>query len=168
MAQRTLSTLTIFILAEKHGARVFPETRVVSVRPRHGAADGSAGYEVGTVKSTAWLRRQPQRFTCRGVIFSASALGTMELLFHFKEKGWLPAISDQVGQHVRTNSESLIGVRTWDTRRISQGVAIGSGIYIDEHTHIEAVRSPWFRHHGVTDHHPYRWPSRPGSASHSG
>ncbi len=141
-AKNTLD-LNYLYLAEKHGACVFPETRVVSLRPLNGISDGSAGYEVGTVKSTAWIRRQPQRFTCRGVVFSASALGTMELLFHFKEKGWLPAISDQVGQHVRTNSESLIGVRIpGSPQDLSQGVAIGSGIYIDEHTHIEAVRYP--------------------------
>jgi cholesterol oxidase len=103
-AKNTLD-LNYLYLAEKHGARVFPETRVVGVRPLPGASDGSAGYEVRTVKSTAWIRRQSRRFTCRGVIFSASSLGTMELLFHLKEKGSLPAISSQLGQHVRTNSE---------------------------------------------------------------
>jgi cholesterol oxidase len=108
-----------------------------------GASDGSAGYEVSTVKSTAWIHRQPRRFTSRGVIFSASSLGTMELLFHLREKGSLPAISGQLGQHVRTNSESLIGARTPGySQDLSQGIAIGSGVYIDEHTHIEAVRYP--------------------------
>ncbi len=86
---------------------------------------------------------QPQRFTCRGVVFAASSLGTTELLFRLKEKGSLPAISDQLGKHIRTNSESLIGVRIPGSRDdLSKGVAIGSGIYIDEHTHIEAVRYP--------------------------
>jgi len=141
-AKNTLD-MNYLYLAEKHGARVFPETRVVSVKPLRGAIDGSAGYEVGTVKSTAWIHRRPQGFTCRGVIFSASALGTMELLFQFKERGCLPAISSQVGQHVRTNSESLIGARTPGySQDISEGIAIGSGVYIDEHTHIEAVRYP--------------------------
>ncbi len=130
-------------LAEKHGARVFPETQVVDVKPLDGASDGSAGYEVRTVKSTAWIRRRPQRFTCRGVVFAASSLGTMELLFHLRESGSLPAISDKLGKHVRTNSESLIGVRVPGCQEdLSTGVAIGSGIYIDEHTHIEAVRYP--------------------------
>jgi cholesterol oxidase len=130
-------------LAEKHGARLFPETRVVDVKPLNGISDGSAGYEVDTLKSTAWIRLRPRRFTCRGVIFSASSLGTMELLFHLKEKGSLPAISSQLGQHVRTNSESLIGARTPGySQDLSQGIAIGSGVYIDEHTHVEAVRYP--------------------------
>jgi cholesterol oxidase len=130
-------------LAEKHGARIFPETQVVDVRPLPGALDGSAGYEVRTIRSTAWLRERPRSFTSRGVVFAASSLGTMELLFHLKEKKSLPAISDKLGKHVRTNSESLIGVRVPGYKEdLSKGVAIGSGIYIDEHTHIEAVRYP--------------------------
>jgi cholesterol oxidase len=60
-----------------------------------------------------------------------------------KEKGSLPAISSQLGKHVRTNSESLIGARMPGYHEdLSLGIAIGSGIYIDEHTHIEAVRYP--------------------------
>jgi cholesterol oxidase len=48
-----------------------------------------------------------------------------------------------IGRYVRTNSESLIGVRVPDTHDdLSKGVAIGSGVYIDEHTHLEAVRYP--------------------------
>ncbi len=141
-AKNTLD-LNYLYLAEKHGARIFPETQVVEVKPRAGMPDGSAGYEVHTVCSTAWLRRRPQRFTCRAVVFAASSLGTMELLFQLKERGSLSAISDQLGKHVRTNSESLIGVRIPGCRDdLSTGVAIGSGIYIDEHTHIEAVRYP--------------------------
>jgi cholesterol oxidase len=141
-AKNTLD-LTYLYLAEKHGARVFPETKVVNVRPLDGARNGSAGYEVLTVRSTAWIRRQPRRFTCRGVVFSASSLGTMELLFHLREKGSLPAISRQLGKHVRTNSESLIGARVPGcSEDLSLGIAIGSGIYIDENTHIEAVRYP--------------------------
>jgi cholesterol oxidase len=141
-AKNTLD-LGYLYLAEKHGARLFPETRVVDVKPLRGASDGSVGYEVGTVKSTAWIRRQRRSFTCRGVIFAASSLGTMELLYRLKEKCSLPAVSSQLGRHVRTNSESLIGARTPGCAQdLSQGIAIGSGIYIDEHTHIEAVRYP--------------------------
>ena len=141
-AKNTLD-LGYLYLAEKHGACVFPETRVVDVKPLGGANDGSAGYEVSTLKSTAFIGRHPRQFTCRGVVFSASSLGTMELLFRLKEKGSLPSISNQLGRHVRTNSESLIGARTPGySEDLSQGIAIGSGVYIDEHTHIEAVRYP--------------------------
>lgn len=135
--------LNYLYLAEKHGAQVFPETRVVDVRPLNGAADGSDGYEVRTVRSTAWLRRRPRRFTARGVIFAASALGTMDLLFRLKLGGSLPAVSDCLGTRVRTNAESLIGVRAPGIADdLSKGIAIGSGIWLDEHTHIEAVRYP--------------------------
>ncbi len=141
-AKNTLD-LNYLYLAERHGAHVFPETEVVNVRRLDGASDGSAGYEVSTVKSTAWIHRQSRRFTCRGVVFSASSLGTMELLFQLKERGSLPAISSELGKHVRTNSESLIGARVPGCKQdLSQGIAIGSGIYIDEHLHIEAVRYP--------------------------
>jgi cholesterol oxidase len=141
-AKNTLDQNYLY-LAEKHGAKVFAETRVVDVRPLNGTADGSEGYEVRTVKSTARFNQDPRRFTCRGVVFSASSLGTMELLFHLKDKGSLPNISDQLGKYVRTNSESLIGVRVPGSKDdLSKGVAIGSGVYIDEHTHIEAVRYP--------------------------
>ncbi len=141
-AKNTLD-LNYLYLAEKRGARLFAETKVIDVKPLGGRNDGSAGYEVFTVNSTALLDRHPRRFTCRGVVFSASSLGTMELLFHLRDKGSLPAISPQLGKRVRTNSESLIGVRVPGCREdLSQGVAIGAGIYIDEHTHIEAVRYP--------------------------
>jgi cholesterol oxidase len=67
----------------------------------------------------------------------------MDLLFDLKERGLLPRISDRLGKHVRTNSESLLAVRTPGIPDdLSKGVAIGSGIYIDDHTHIEAVRYP--------------------------
>jgi cholesterol oxidase len=141
-AKNTLD-LNYLYLAEKHGARVFAETRVVDVKPLAERSDGSAGYEIQTVRSTSLLGRGKQRFTCRGVVFSASSLGTMELLFHLKEKHSLPEISDHLGRFVRTNSESLIGVRIPGAKDdLSKGIAIGSGIFIDEHTHIEAVRYP--------------------------
>jgi len=141
-AKNTLD-LNYLYLAEKRGTQVFPETKVVDVKPLSGTADGADGYEVHTVRSTAWFNQKLRRFTCRGVVFSASSLGTTELLFHLKDNGSLPRISNQVGNHVRTNSESLLSVRIPGSREdLSKGVAIGSGVYADEHTHIEAVRYP--------------------------
>ena len=141
-AKNTLD-LNYLYLAEESGAAVFPETKVVDVKPLTGADDGAGGYEVSAVKSTAWIRHQPRKLTSRGIVFSASSLGTMELLFRLKENGSLPSISSCLGKHVRTNSESIIGARVpGSADDLSQGVAIGSGIYIDEHTHVEAVRYP--------------------------
>jgi len=141
-AKNTLD-LNYLYLAERRGTQIFAETQVVDVKPLDANTHGGSGYEVHTVKSTAWMRGRPQRFTCRGVVFSASSLGTMELLFQLREKGSLPKISQWLGKHVRTNSESLIGVRVAGcTDDLSKGIAIGSGVYIDEDTHIEAVRYP--------------------------
>jgi len=126
-------------------ARNVPQIFLPGIGPEAmaGESNGSAGYEVSTVKSTSWLRRQRRSLTCRAVVFSASSLGTMELLFRLKENDSLPAISARLGKHVRTNSESLIGARIPGcSEDLSQGIAIGSGVYIDEHTHIEAVRYP--------------------------
>jgi cholesterol oxidase len=141
-AKNTLDKNYLY-LAEKHGAQVFAETRVVDVKPLNGKPDGSEGYEVRTVKSTAWVGKEPRRFTCRGVVFAGSALGSMDLLFRLRESGSLPQISDQLGHRVRTNAESLIGVRVpHSDADLSLGLAIGSGFYLDEHTHIEATRYP--------------------------
>jgi cholesterol oxidase len=140
-AKNTLDQNYLY-LAEKRGMQLFAETRVVDIRPL-GDSDGGDGYEIETVRSTSVLFRQRRRFTCRGVVIAASSLGSMELLFQLKTKGALPKISDELGNRVRTNSESLIGVRIPNTKEdLSKGVAIGSGVYIDEHTHIEAVRYP--------------------------
>lgn len=130
-------------LAEKRGAALLAESKVVDVRPLLERGDGSAGYRVRVVSSAGmpWGRRS--WLTCRGVVFAASSLGTQDLLFRLRERGSLPRISDALGTGVRTNAESLIGVRFLGSGvDLSEGVAIGSGIYIDEHTHIEAVRYP--------------------------
>lgn len=140
-AKNTLD-MNYLYLAEKRGARIIAETRVMDVRPLNGAADGGSGYRVSTVSSTS-RRSRRQDFTCRGVVFAASSLGTMELLFALKDSGSLPRLSSEIGRRVLTNSESLIGVRIpGSEQEMSGGVAIGSGIYLDENTHIEACRYP--------------------------
>src|ERR1051326_6643587 len=129
-------------LAEKHGAHIFSETKVVDVQPLNGSG-GAGGLAVRTVRSLAWIRRRPRRFTTRAVVFAGSALGTMDLLFRLKEGNSLPRISGRLGSCVRTNAESLIGVRFPGCGEdLSKGVAIGSGIYLDEHTEIQATRYP--------------------------
>jgi cholesterol oxidase len=141
-AKNTLDKNYLY-LAEKKGARILAETKVIDVRPLHGKDDGSEGYEVFTQSSLGWFKGPVQRFTTRGVVFAGSSLGTQELLFHLKQRGSLPNISDQLGQRVLTNAESLIAVRyPGGPEDMSKGIAIGSGIYIDANTHIEATRYP--------------------------
>ncbi|HZR34343.1 MAG TPA: NAD(P)-binding protein, partial [Nevskia sp.] len=141
-AKNTLDKNYLYF-AEKRGARVFAETRVVDVRPLNGRTDGRDGYEVRTERSTSWFNRRPRRFRCKGVVFSASSLGTTELLLRLKESGALPRLSGALGSQVRTNAESLIGVRFPAAGpSMSPGLAGGFSVYLDERTHIGAVRYP--------------------------
>jgi cholesterol oxidase len=125
--------------AERDGVRILPERTVSDIRPL-GTADGSDGYEVTHERSGAWLRRDRQRLTARGVVVSAGALGTNKLLFGCKLRGSLPNVSDRLGYLVRTNSESILAVTARDDARdFTRGVAITSSIYPDPDTHIEPV-----------------------------
>jgi cholesterol oxidase len=140
-AKNTLDKNYLYF-AEKHGAKIFAETRVVDIQPIAGG-DGAAGYRVTTERSTAWFAKQRRTFTARGVVLSASALGSTDLLLRLKQSGSLPALSPRLGDDIRTNSESLVGVRFPGKRfDMSKGIAIGSGIHIDQFTHIEATRYP--------------------------
>ena len=124
--------------AEKNGATVLPDRAVTDIRPL-GADDGSEGYEV-SVRSPGLFRRRKQRLTARGVVVSAGALGTNHLLANCKHNGSLPNISDQLGQLVRTNSESVLAVRLPDgSADVWNSVAISSSVHTDKHTHIEVV-----------------------------
>lgn len=141
-AKNTLDKNYLY-LAERKGATVHAETRVVDVRPLNGQADGADGYEVVTESSTAGFAKQRRTFRCRGIVFAASSLGTMELLFRLREKGSLPRISKDLGKRVRTNAESLIGVRFDNSHpSMSPGLAGGASIHLDHRTHVGVVRYP--------------------------
>jgi cholesterol oxidase len=126
--------------AEKRGARVMPERTVIDVRPI-GAADGSDGYEVESVRSGAWLRKERRVQRTRGVVVAAGPLGTNRLLQKCRLEGSLPRVSARVGELVRTNSESILTVTVPEDypENLIERVAISSSIYPDPHTHIETV-----------------------------
>jgi cholesterol oxidase len=139
-AKNTLDKNYLY-LAEKRGMKLFAQTKVVDVKPLNGKDDGADGYEVRMVASAGRQVEAPSRLTCRGIVFAASSLGTQELLFRLKDRGSLSCISDTLGKSVRTNAESIIGVRYPGSKiDLSQGIAIGSGVYIDENTDIQACR----------------------------
>ncbi len=141
-AKNTLDKNYLY-LAEKHGAEVHAETKVVDVRPLNGQADGADGYEITTVPTFARWFKKRSKIRAKKVIFAASSLGTQALLFDLKTRGSLPNISDDLGKRVRTNAESIVGVRYPGSKEnLSKGLAVGSGLYIDEHTHIETARYP--------------------------
>jgi len=124
-------------LAEKRGLTIHADTEVTWVRPLQGG-----GYEVEALEGASVFFRRKRRFTARNVIFAGGVLGTVDLLLKLKASPeGLPRLSERVGDFVRTNSEALIGVVT--PRRdkdLSKGIAIGSILHTDEHSHLEPVR----------------------------
>ena len=126
--------------AEKFGARVFAENRVVDVEPL--GPEGSEGYRVRTRKTTGLLRgRRGLAFRAKGLVLAAGALGTNTLLLDMKRKGRLPDLSEHVGRYARTNSETLLGVRSFAAGAdYNRGVAITSSVHPDDDTHLEPVR----------------------------
>lgn len=134
-------------LAQGLGVVVQAQTQVQRVLPLpapDGRPDttGRFGYEVHALQCGADGKRQV-RWRARAVVCAAGSLGTQMLLMQARQSGDLPHLSPALGQHVRTNAESLIGVR-WPGSPVdlSRGVAIGSVIRLDGHTTVEATRYP--------------------------
>jgi cholesterol oxidase len=134
-AKNTLDQNYLY-LAEKRGAQVLPETEVSAVRARDGG-----GYVVET-KHSIGRGGDTRRFTANHVVFAGGVMGTVPLLLRMREDAeGLPKLSARLGDLVRTNSESLIGVLTpSDDNDFTEGVAITSILHTDEHSHIEPVR----------------------------
>jgi cholesterol oxidase len=125
-------------LAEKRGLVIEADTEATWVKPLEGG-----GYRVDAQQGSAFSRK-PRSWTARNVIFAGGVLGTVPLLLRLQRSpDGLPGLSPRVGQFVRTNSESLIGVtsRRTDVDH-SKGIAIGSVLQTDEHSHVEPVRYP--------------------------
>ncbi|MFI6865856.1 GMC oxidoreductase [Nocardia sp. NPDC050406] len=125
-------------LAEKAGAQIIPMTTVTGLRP---LPDGS--WDVSTVRTGAWVRKQPKTYTAGHVVLAAGTRGTQKLLFAMKDQGALPEMSERLGVLTRTNSESIVGAATRKVnpdRDWTRGVAITSSIHPTHDTHIEPVR----------------------------
>ena len=123
-------------LAEKRGLHIEAETEVTWVRPLAGG-----GYCVEARSGSAWFGKRRRTFSAHNVVFAGGVMGTVPLLLKLKaSKDGLPALSDRVGEFVRTNSEALIGVVTRADRDMSEGIAITSVLHTDEHSHLEPVR----------------------------
>ncbi len=135
-AKNTLDQNYLY-LAEQRGAEILAERKVLDVRPH---ADG--GYVVDLQSSFGlWKKRWTLR--AKGVVFSAGSYGTGDLLLRCRERGSLPKLSPTLGNYVRTNSEALLAVRSSRPEvDFSRGIAITSGAYVDDKTHVEIVRYP--------------------------
>lgn len=133
-------------LAERRGLAVRTEAEVVHVAPLSGGQPGENGYRIETLEGPGGVghRRKSQVYTAKQVIFSGGVLGTVDLLLRLREDPHgLPHLSERLGDQVRTNSESLIAVVSRDKGvDHSKGIAIGSIIHTDEHSHIEPCRYP--------------------------
>jgi cholesterol oxidase len=133
-AKNTLDKNYLY-LAEKRGAVVQPLTTVTGITPH-----AAGGYTVMTRRTGPFGRRgRPLR--ARKVVLAGGVLGTVPLLLDCKRRGLLPALSNRLGDYVRTNSEAIVGAlsRRADASN-SRGIAITSGFYPDPNTHVEIVR----------------------------
>ncbi len=137
-AKNTLDKNYLY-LAQKLGAEILAEHKVVDIIPN--GENGKNGYEVIYKKSTSYFSSKKSIKTT-GIIFSGGVLGTVPLLLNLK-KNRLPNLSNLVGKLVRTNNESLTLNTIYKGEyvdKISDGIAIGSILSIDENSHIEPVR----------------------------
>lgn len=123
-------------LAQQKGCEIIAEKEVYDVIPLN--ADGSEGYEIKYRDSLSFFKRS-YSIKSKTVIFAGGVLGTISLLLKLKRTS-LPNLSDKLGKGVRTNSESLIAVTSFDDVSFSEGIAIGSIVHIDESRHIEPVK----------------------------
>ncbi len=153
-AKNTLD-LNYLYLAEGLGCVIRPETEVTAVREREGG-----GYVVETKCSTA--DRDHVNFTADNVVFAGGVLGTIPLLLAMKaDPLGLPRLSDRLGDFVRTNSESIIGVCAEDDAvDYAKGIAISSIVHTDDHSHFEIVRYG----KGSNFFQPYFLPHAPGKS----
>ncbi len=135
-AKNTLDRNYLY-LAERLGLEVETETEVTAVRP-----EPRGGYRVEALSGLPPGRRQARTFSAKNVIFAGGVMGTVELLLRLKaDPQGLPRLSDRVGDFVRTNSESLIEVVSERRDKdLSKGIAIGSILETDEHSHVEPTR----------------------------
>ncbi len=122
-------------LAESAGVKVFPLTTVKSFAPLAGN-----NWKIQTVKSGRWFGGK-KIFTANQVVLAAGTYNTQKLLHRMRDDGPLSQISERLGDLSRTNSEALTGAMMPDVKiDFSEGSAITSSFFPDEHTHIEPVR----------------------------
>ncbi|XDD50169.1 GMC oxidoreductase [Leptospira sp. WS92.C1] len=135
--------------AEKLGAKIFPQSKVVSLIPLNeqgkpsASGTGEFGYQIETRSTTGFFGFPKKTLYAKNVILSGAVMGTVGLLLKMKQKGSLPRLSSMLGDCVRTNSETVLAITNFKKDvDYSRGVAITSSIHPDEHTHMEPVRYP--------------------------
>jgi cholesterol oxidase len=125
-------------LAESAGAEVHAMTTVTGFEQR---PDGI--WEVHTVRTGRWIRKQKRTFTATHLVLAAGTYGTQRLLFKMRDKGKLPELSERLGVLTRTNSEAIVGAGKFEVDPdldLTHGVAITSSIHPTSDTHVEPCR----------------------------
>jgi cholesterol oxidase len=123
-------------LAESAGAKVFPMTTATKIQQLD-----NGSWKVTTTSTNDPFGSRGKTFYANAVIVAAGTYNTQKLLHKMKDSGVLPLLSDRLGDLSRTNSEALTGAMMKNTDiDFSQGSAITSSFFPDEHTHIEPVR----------------------------
>jgi cholesterol oxidase len=120
-------------LAQQLGATILSENEVIDVLPDNDT------YTI-SYKSSTSIFAKTHTVKSNGIVFSGGVLGTIPLLLKLKNSS-LTKLSNLVGSEVRSNNEALIGNVTFNKEMdMSDGIAIGSIIELDENSHIEPVR----------------------------
>jgi cholesterol oxidase len=134
-AKNTL-TKNYLYFAEHFGAEILPEKEVDKIEKT------DTGYLITAKNTRRWGKRKPLKIHTGQVVISGGVLGTLKLLFrqknHYKS---LPAISDRLGEQLRSNSEMLSGV-TATRGTVNNGLAISVVFNPDEETHVELCKYP--------------------------
>jgi cholesterol oxidase len=131
-AKNTLDKNYLFF-AEKHGAEVLPETHAFKITWEDGI------YSVHTHQLN---KKGEQVFRSKGLVIAGGVLGTMKLLLHQKHiYKTMPALSDRLGEGLRTNSETLCSASGANVK-LNNGLAISSIFKPADDTWIEIVKYP--------------------------
>lgn len=120
-------------LAGLRGARIHSMCSVETLK------ESGEGFALGVRRSGWGWGRKTVR--ARRLIVSAGVLGTMRLLL--ANRDFLPSLPERLGRDVRTNSEVLLGaVGAARPHGPEDGLALSSGMWPAEDTHVEVVRYP--------------------------
>ncbi len=124
-------------LARQLGAEILTERRVECITPLP-----AGGYRLDLAHP--WNKSvKPHSITAKQVVVSAGVVGTLELLMACKYRfQTLPNLSPVIGQHVRTNSESVVPVTSKDAdTHVSDGTTISTHFH-SGNTHVTQNRFP--------------------------
>ncbi|MDR3415086.1 MAG: GMC family oxidoreductase [Nevskia sp.] len=116
-------------LAEKRGVKVLADRKADRIEPLQGG-----GFRVSLVDPADG--RPLGTLTTRNLILSAGVVGTLEILFRNRDSyRTLPAVSQTLGQLVRTNSEAITAVLHPRGADMTDGTAISTDFHPDQNTH---------------------------------